>query len=104
MESQSIIYQVSKTDLERLLDEAFSKATETLKAQSKEIVSHDPEKLWNDRQVQKRLGLSRIVLYNYRKSGKLKAVRIGNMIRYREADIREFLRLYNPRLHPENHS
>ena len=103
MESQTIIYQVSKTDLQNILADELAKAAEVIKAQSAQNTSHDPERLWTDRDVQKRLGVTRIALYKYRKSGKLKVTRIGNMLRYREADVREFIRVYNPRLYAENH-
>lgn len=83
MESLDVIYQVKKSDLEALLQAAVKAAMEENPIKT--------NRLYTDAELQKHANVSRIKLWQDRKSGRLKFVRIGNMIRYREQDIQEYL-------------
>jgi len=87
--TQTVIYQVTKDDLENLLQDAINRALNT--APPAEKNTPDPDKLFTDAELQRRAKVSRFKLWQDRKAGKLPFIRIGNMIRYRESDIQEYL-------------
>lgn len=91
----TLVYQFTKEELDALLKDAMSSA---LEATTPQQPTTDPDKLYTDIEVQARVKVSRIKLWKDRKAGRLPFIRLGNMIRYRESDIQEYLKKYNPKL------
>ena len=55
------------------------------------IPEKEPERIYTDKELQELTQVSRIKLWNDRKAGRLPFIRIGNMIRYKESDVKEYL-------------
>lgn len=62
---------------------------------AKEIITaipeKEPERIYTDKELQELTQVSRIKLWNDRKAGRLPFIRMGNMIRYKESDVKEYL-------------
>ena len=83
------------------MDNPFEAITSELAALRQQVSALDkkltqlPEppndnKLLTTEQAADMLSVSRITLYNWRKKGMLEPVRVGNLLRYRLADIENF--------------
>ena len=88
MQSPTVIYQVSKEDLKTLLQEAINEGRQQ---QPPPEPAQPQEKLYTDAELQQYAKVSRIKLWQDRKAGKLPFTRVGNMIRYTESHIQEYL-------------
>jgi len=81
--SNLILHQTPLEDITAIIVEAV--ADQFKKCQLNK--PDEPEKIFTREETCKRLGISLPTLWQYTKSGKIKAVRIGSRIRYRKSDI-----------------
>lgn len=91
---QSITLAVTPDDLQQFIDKAVTKALEQHTAKQ-QPPANDLERLSTISDLEERFQVSRIAVWQWRKKGLLKATRIGNSVRFREADILEFIQQYN---------
>jgi predicted DNA-binding transcriptional regulator AlpA len=56
------------------------------------------ENLMDEHALMQFTGFKRTKLWRDRKAGKLTFLRLGNELRYREQDVEQYLKRYNPRL------
>ncbi len=56
----------------------------------------DEERLLTVPEVARRYGVTRAAVYNWINDGKLRAVKVGTLIRIPESAAREFVRPYEP--------
>jgi len=78
-----ILHQTPLEDIKAIIVEAVAEQFKKCQLNKPE----EPERLFKRGETSKTLGISLPTLWEYTKSGKIKAVRIGSQVRYRQSDI-----------------
>lgn len=90
LNSAHISIQVAPDDLQRFISNAVEKAI-TDHISKQQPPAKNPDKLYSINDLMERFGVSRISIWSWEKKGLLKSVRIGNLKRFKESDIQNFI-------------
>ena len=93
---ENVIIQFRRNDLERVVREQLKDVLRERDESKPKAPDYDPDKLYTITELSEKFKVSRIAVWKWRKKKLLKHTIIGNSVRFREADIREFIKLYNP--------
>jgi excisionase family DNA binding protein len=96
------IYQVSEDALQELISKSVALALAEQTKHQPEPQPETPQKpeiyerLFTVSDICDRFDVTRQTVWVWRQKGLLKPTKLGNMVRFKEADIQNFLKFYNP--------